>query len=464
MEALNLVQSTDKKDSWQTRGLIILMWLFLMTPPLFFVPGKIGKEWVYAEYKESKLAAIMVLFWALSTFFFFGFGKNSLKTLKKVACTPTFLLLSFITCYSLVSSLWAVVPEAALYEALQWFSLTFMFLIFSTLFVKDTRWLHHALTAIVISFLIVTVIGLIQTSVQIPFLMPVPGTKIGSTFGAKNTCFLSLASQFFLICYLFSLNSLSKKKLVSFLFAIGIVMELAYMVISQSRTTYASMATGFLLLFFVGLFWSKNKIRIFKIGMAGIVVIAITLVSIQSVFPRMWKSASYRVSNRILPLLAHPSDFFTHTARGQVILDTWDMIKDHPYGVGAGNWMFLYPLYHKHLQEKAFNKIRQIRKVHNDYMQYLAELGIFGIIALLGLIGVQIKDLVLLLNANHLTLEKRLLAYFLLPQFLSVCIMFFFSFYLEFPYRKFLFVFLLALIFGVSHYGKQEWAFDEERS
>jgi len=461
MEALNQALATDKKGNWQARGLVILMWLFLMAPPLFFIPGKIGKEWVYAEYKESKLAAIMVLFWALATFFFFGSGEKYIKTFKKVACTPTFLLLSSITCYSLISSLWAVVPEAALYEAFQWFSLTFMFLIFSSLFVRDARWLYHAINAIVISFLIVTVIGLIQTRVHIPFLMPVPGTKIGSTFGAKNTCFLSLASQFFLICYLFSLNTLSNKRLVPFLFAIGMVTELAYMVISQSRTTYASMAAGFLLLFFVGLFWSKNKIRIFKIGMAGIVVVAITLVSIQHVFPRMWKSASYRVSNRILPLLAHPTDFFTHTARGQVILDTWDMIKDHPYGVGAGNWMFLYPLYHKHLQKKAFNKIRQIRKVHNDYVQYLAEIGFPGIIALLGLIGVQIRDLILFLNSNYGALEKRLLAYFLLPQFLSICIMLFFSFYLEFPYRKFLFVFLLALIFGVSRYGKQEWAFDE---
>ena len=460
MATLNNVHPTKKPD-WQSHILAILIWLFMVVPPLFFIPGKIGDKWVYAEYEESKLAAIMVLFWALAAFFFVAPGEKALKTLKKVACTPTFVLLFFITCYSLVSSLWASVPEAALYEAFQWFSLTFMFLIFSSLFVRDARWLHHALKAVVFSFLIVTVIGLIQTRVQIPFLLPVPGTKIGSTFGAKNTCFLSLASQFFLVCYLFSLNILTNKRLVSVWFTIAIVIELVYMVISRSRTTYASITIGFIWIYVVGLVWANDKIRILKIGVAAIALVAITLSSTKFVFPRMWGSVSYQVSHRILPLIDHPAIFFTHTARGQVILDSWDMIKDHPYGVGAGNWMFLYPLYHKHLQKKAFNKIKQIRNVHNDYVQYLAELGFPGFIALLGLIGIQIKSLVFALNTDHRALEKRLLAYFLLPQFLSVCIMLFFSFYLEFPYRKFLFVFLLALIFGVSRYGKREWAFDE---
>ena len=433
-------------------GLSALLVLFIAIPPLFFIPGSFKGRWIFTEYREAKLAALTVLFWALASFYSLFLALKRINIDFKPLKEPTLWFLCFLCIYSLFSILWAPVKEAALYESLQWITLTFMYVVLTTMFLQEPAWARLALMALTGTFLVVTAIGLVQMHVNIPFLRPIPGTRFGSTFGAKNTCFLSVASQFFLLYFTCWVAILRKKKFLGIILGLCVILEFIYIAISLSRTSYAAMSIGFLTLMVISGALSKNKVLFLKRSMGIALVMLMAIATIYYGFPAQWHLMSNRVSKRIIPLLSRPDTYLFQTSRGQVILDSLEMIKDHPLGVGAGNWIFEYPLYRNRLNVRAFNRRKQITRVHNDYIQYLAELGFPGFLALFGLIGIQFKKLICFMRQKSLSYSKedKILAVLLCSQFTAVCVMLLFSFYLEFPYRKFLFVFLITLIYFLT--------------
>lgn len=437
-------------------GLSALLVLFIAIPPLFFIPGSFKGRWIFTEYREAKLAAVTVLFWTLASFYYLFLAWKRVNIDSKLLKEPTLWFLCFLSVYSLFSILWAPVKEAVLYESLQWMTLTFMYVVLTGMFFQEPAWARLALIAMTGTFWVVTAIGLFQMHVDIPFLRPIPGTRFGSTFGAKNTCFLSVASQFFLLCFMYWVTILRKRKILCAIFGLCVIVEFIYIAISLSRTSYAAMSIGFLTLMVISGALAKNKVLFLKRAMGIVIVLLMAIATIYYGFPAQWHRMSYRVSKRIVPLLSRPKTYLFQTSRGQVILDSLEMIKDHPLGVGAGNWIFEYPLYRNRLNVRAFNKRIQITRVHNDYIQYLAELGFPGFLALFGLIGIQFKKLTCFMRQKSLPYSKedskedKILAVLLCSQFAAVCVMLLFSFYLEFPYRKFLFVFLITLIYSLT--------------
>ncbi|MCK4824002.1 O-antigen ligase family protein, partial [bacterium] len=145
---------------------------------------------------------------------------------------------------------------------------------------------------------------------------------------------------------------------------------------------------------------------------------------------------------KVKPYLLHPGHFFTQTARGTAAWDTLSMVKDHPWGVGAGNWGFAYPLYHKHMTKRAFSENIQIRRAHNDYIEYLGELGWPGLLILLSLVIIPLRDLAH--SVYKQDGKERAFSICLFAQ-LTSCLMFGLDYFLEYPFRKFLFVVLIAL-------------------
>lgn len=428
----------------------LLFTVFFIIPPLIFIPARWNDHWIFVNYKEPKLAAISILFWAFASLFFVLLFNKYKRSLWYVTKDNSLWLLIGLSVYSLLSALWALVPEAALYEAWQWITLTMMFWIFSCLFHIE-KWRNLALWSIYTTFFIVTIIGLIQTKIDIPILIAIVGTKWNSTFGAKNPCFLSLASQYFLLMFALFKAVQKKNYILSATVILIFIMESIYLLISHSRTAYAAVFVSIIVLFLLAAVLSRDK----KIVLGSIVLTLVLsffiILSVRHTFPKKWNSTVYRINHRMIPLLLHLHRYFFETARGRAILDTLQMAKEHPFGVGAGNWGFAYPLYHKHMLKKAFKKTVQIRRAHNDYVQYLGELGIPGFVFLMGLIFLQFKKLWKVIKTKLICKSERIFAVLLTSQFIAICIMLFFTFYLEYPYRKFLFVFLLTLIYSVAH-------------
>ena len=605
---------------WQEKILALFLFLLFFIPPLVFIPGFIKGHCIFVSYREPKLAALQILAWLFITVFtIFGLGRFK-EELKAGLKNKVFWLLTALASYSLLSSLWAIVPYASYYEAAQWATMTILFLIFLAMF-QHERWRHIALWSLWLSFGLVAVIGLIQLFVYMPWLKPVRGAcKITSTFGAKNTCFVSLASQYFLLLYAIYYGIKKQKRLWWITGAALFLMETVYIFLSLSRTTYVGVAVGFCCLFLLLLLkqWREKRwISLLAVSFAvgAVILIATGLFSygtpdpsrnivVNGGFeeltapgtPKGWKfyesvpkdkkknnpQHSHKVTkdahggrhalmlanetgsrigwrgekvgfsgpdkntfifggwakilqkddmgrysvwarvvfedgkkrgvelswqqatagkwkhvkrlysfkkpiktiqpyvflydgkgsvifddilivpikrpmfydlinfwkNRLKPYL-NPAEYLENTARGAAILDTFDMVKANPFGVGAGNWGFAYPLYHKKMPGKVFSKSIQIRRAHNSYAEYLGELGYPGAVILIGIILLSLKEIghVLKYGKSGIRIEYMFIA----TTFIAILIMMSATFYLEYPYRKFLFVFIVALCTTFSH-------------
>ena len=67
------------------------------------------------------------------------------------------------------------------------------------------------------------------------------------------------------------------------------------------------------------------------------------------------------------------------SGRYQMIVNSLDMIKDHPYGVGLGQWEIYYIFYQdRHLKDTAFDHRARSRELHNEYIEILLNLSFLG--------------------------------------------------------------------------------------
>lgn len=429
------------------------LFLLFFVPPLFFVPGFFNGQCIFVSYREPKLAALQILSWLFISAFTIFLYADFKKTIYLALKDRLFWLLLTFTCYSLVSASWALVPLASLYEAAQWGTLTVLFLVLYAIF-SDPKWKNLAIWSLWLSFGVVTVLGLTQTFIYIPWLMPmVQEFYYTSTFGAKNTCFVSLASQYFILFYGVYLGVFEQRKKCLIIAAILVLLETVYLFISQSRTTYAGATLGIILL--TALYCRQQiKERKWMNILTPFLFIALTVICIyvflafQARTSRVDRfEAAKKIENlwdnKIKDFIIHPSSFFLKTTRGASMLDTLDMVRDHPFGVGDGNWGFMYPLYHKRMPAKDFSSDIQIRRAHNTYIETLGNLGYPGLFILLAILFITLKRLI---SYQISAIKKEnFFRHVMIIQLLSIMVMMFFTFYLEYPYRKFLFIMILAL-------------------
>jgi len=76
------------------------------------------------------------------------------------------------------------------------------------------------------------------------------------------------------------------------------------------------------------------------------------------------------------------------TSRFMMWSSSWEAVKAHPLGRGAGNWRVLFPQYVTQREDnKYFSIDKQPTRSHNDYLQFASEFGLHGLAAFLVLIG-----------------------------------------------------------------------------
>jgi hypothetical protein len=88
----------------------------------------------------------------------------------------------------------------------------------------------------------------------------------------------------------------------------------------------------------------------------------------------------------ILGYLARPASLL-ESDRGTYLLNTLEMVRHRPLGVGLGDWQTAYPLYRRYRPDLYFSDSVQVRKAHSDPVQYLGETGWPGLMLWLGLVG-----------------------------------------------------------------------------
>jgi len=403
----------------------ILVFLAGLLPPLLVVPGKVMHEYAFTLYREPKLYLIGALAWLLFTV---GEAKNS-------AVAKGLMVLFFI---SLLSLSWAPVKEAVFYEAFQYINLAVLASGLAYYFRQERARLLF-LSGLLVSMAIAVFIGLCQwKGIRFPQLFPV-GIPYPSTFGARHSAGLAVCGTIFLTLAPLS-YFLKKKRYIALLFLIVLFsLQLFYILILGSRTSYFGILMG-------GMATGVIGARYFRFIPKKFIICGVLLLLLISGFaiPCIYKNDYIKDRLEKTVVFTKKPSLFLQTERWFWWSNSFQMLKENPLGVGAGNWGFFYPVYRKYGKHVYFTEHTQVRRTHNDYLQLLCELGPLGVFILLFLLFKSLKWSWQLYEKNG-SLEAAVLFVQLVAWTGLMC----FDYPFEMPFQRFLLIMAMLLTEGI---------------
>jgi len=117
--------------------------------------------------------------------------------------------------------------------------------------------------------------------------------------------------------------------------------------------------------------WSKNT----KVQYVYVLVASMLAFMVMAL-PSPTNNNSFQ--SKVKDVLNQPEGGST-AMRLALYANSWQMLLDHPLGVGLGNWRNLYPKYHQAARiTPDFSVSMQPRKLHNDPFLMFVELGLVG--------------------------------------------------------------------------------------
>lgn len=333
---------------------------------------------VYVLYREPKLAAIQFLGWALLGCLFRVY-RDDFRTGELLAglWRPPWRWLALFLVYGLATGLWIEVPANLFYELSQYGLLLLLVIALGAWSVRDPavpRIVEHGL---VLSLGAAVLVGLVQATFPLAVLSPIdPGSGVAnpSVLGHKNVMALAVVGQIFLLLRLvLACGPCRRGRLLALLLAA----ELVYLASLESRTSYLALLAGAAVL--AALLGVRGWLRP-RVVLSGGLAAALFLAAL-AVDPGARSRAGSVVS-----YLSHPSRYL-ESDRGIYLLNSFQMVRHHPFGVGLGDWQTWYPLYRLHDRDQHFTEAVQVRRAHSDHVQALAETGWPGLVFWLAFLG-----------------------------------------------------------------------------
>jgi O-antigen ligase len=233
--------------------------------------------------------------------------------------------------------------------------------------------------------------------------------SISSTFANKNL-FASV-----LLLSIWPVLNLEKRVIKFFLLLIITL----FIILIQSKIVLASFF--FMLIAFAFKRFSNKKFSL----VAGIILVVIAIIL-------------FRFSG-----LNNLSSLHTFDTRIACWINSVEMIKEKPFGVGAGNWQIFFPKYglaHFDLEEIQSGRTL-FRQPHNDFIWMFCELGVLG-----GLIYVAFFVLLFIIIIRIARKDQSVLSFSLLITVIAYCFVAFFDFPLERIEHQVLFSVIIALV------------------
>jgi len=184
---------------------------------------------------------------------------------------------------------------------------------------------------------------------------------------AGNFGNINIAAEFIGLSLILQIAALIQiqmdKKLTVGLYILS-ALSTAYLYFASSRSVFLALAISICFLFCIR---SVSKTKLMK--SVGVICLAFTLCAGISVFQ---KSVSTSAASPIT--LDLNKTVSTHT-RYQLILATLNLMRQHPLGVGAGEFEFaIMPYLHKMMPE--YNEYVIPHAPHNEYLRFLVEEGV----------------------------------------------------------------------------------------
>lgn len=392
-------------------------------------------------YREPKLAVLQVGFsalWiALLAHLSLSFG--ALLKAADVARAPFGFLAAFVA-WSGLTGLWARVAENWWYEQSQWLGVLLCVVLIRAWASRDDGLRDLVVGSVVTAGAAGTLVGLLQGSgAQLPGLLPVSpelGVSHASWMGFKNPMALLILSQIHLVAWLrlrASAGPPARRVAWSCLLAV----ELLYLATLQSRTAWIAFAAGVPVAVALAL---RSRLRggSRPRGVAWAAV-AVTAVLLAAFLPGTRERVAGLVSAAREQVVELRGD------RAVYLLNTLEMVRSRPFGVGAGNWQVWYPVYRTHERDLGFDETVQVRRAHGDHTQVLGETGWTGLglwfLTLGGAIGVAWRS-----TRDAKDQADRVFGPFLALQIGTIAVAGFGDYFLDLPTHRFQLALLLALV------------------
>lgn len=187
--------------------------------------------------------------------------------------------------------------------------------------------------------------------------------KINATFGHKN-----LLSAYLLFTLPFAVIQwkISVQKMLKGLLIILMLMALALLVVLQTRAVLLALVTGTVSTSVVSMLVYSNK-KGSKLIPAAILFAALLFVSglyiLRDKFSVITRTESFK-------------------ERAALWENSWNMLKEYPMGVGAGNWQILLPKYgiqkFYEFNYRVSEGLTTFQRPHNDFLWVACETGVIG--------------------------------------------------------------------------------------
>jgi len=415
-------------------GLKVLLVATVVLPAFFYRVASYHGEAVAILYREPKKDAISILGWMLVLGVLLHLGRHiDRRKLSALISDPGVIALSLLLSYFGLTRLWVTVPENWGYEMSQ-YALLYLLLLVLLAWTTITPTIPSLVrNTLILSIGVVAVIGVAQGF--FPGIAPTainPFDEVGnpSLMGYKNPAALSVMAQIFILAG--AAFSLEKRPVgLNSLFCILLVVELVYLVSLQSRTTYLSLVVGSLVLAVLWPLSSRGSVRRALAAFAVGVLIALGGIAVNP--PARAKATS------VIQHLKSPRAYL-QSDRGTYLINTLNMVKYRPFGVGLGDWQTMYPVYRKVNPDTAFDQRFQVRRAHSDHVQIFGEGGWPGLI-------LWSAFLIIVVGRTAIAAVRRQSpnAAFLAAQLAAIVTAMGTDFFTEIPYNKFQFFLLVFL-------------------
>ncbi|SFV58183.1 Oligosaccharide repeat unit polymerase Wzy; O-antigen ligase [hydrothermal vent metagenome] len=341
-----------------------LVWL-VITPILApFTQGTLIAPHEFKLYVSGVVLLLIVAWWFLNS----GFEKH-FRVLKSHVMWVSLLFI----CWAGLSIFWSLNTYLAIAQLQQWL-IAFLVFFLVLNFVRNKN-ISEILSALFIAVVLVSILGIVQYLFDFDLIRQ--AVKPASTFGNKN-----IAIHFVVLTLPLGLGLLlnTKEKKQQFLYLIGLIISLSFLLLTQTRAGYLALLVQLLTLLLFVIFdikFNQKKINFKKLGLIFTLFLVLFLVV----------SNKIKLVDRFNSIVKEFSLSKTGNSRINSWLNTGAMITDNPIlGVGLGNWVIHYSLYHnKVVKGRLFDEKGQLRNIHNDYLTILSELGFIGFIVLLWL-------------------------------------------------------------------------------
>jgi O-antigen ligase len=410
------------------------LFLTVVIPALAITWGREDGQITFILYREPKLIAAAICSWLLLTAVaWLRPTALSLEELFKTLRRPTLLAAMMFIGYLATTGFWVRVPENHLYELSQYITLFLLLVVLLTWARQDSRVESTILRGLVLSLALVTFMGGLQWVGVLPSLSPINpqiGVPHPSLMGYKNPAALAILGQIFLLAYLVARTASRRWRLAG----VGVlVLELAYLATLRSRTAYMALALGTLACVVVGLLRRPSRrllcAALMPLFLVGTLFTGFLLTS---------ESTRERAGSA-LNFVKSPSTYFD-SDRGTYLLNTIQMVRMHPFGVGLGDWQTHYPVFRRVHRTVSFDDTFQVRRAHSDHVQFFGEAGWPGLFLwtafLLLLIGAPVREHLRTGGPRPLFVSAQLVA---LTSAMAT------DYLLELPYNKFQFFLVVFL-------------------